>query len=132
MNAAELLAELESRGISLRPEGDAIRYICPKGALTDELREAIRERKLELVALLKSRESVHNVNEWPPECLEAEKRFGSFESKLYPLLGGEVEIPGGRGVLWQVLSSKRVGVVIGENGEKQVRFFEAAAIRPVS
>ena len=53
MTPTDLLAELKRRGITLRPEGaDAIRYTAPRGAMTDELREAIRAHKHELLRLL--------------------------------------------------------------------------------
>lgn len=52
MTPSDLLAECTRRGIALRPEGEAIRYSCPKGAMTDELRSLIREHKAALLALL--------------------------------------------------------------------------------
>lgn len=48
----ELLATLEERGIELTPDGDQIHYRAPRGALTHELREAIRLHKPRLLALL--------------------------------------------------------------------------------
>lgn len=124
MTPSELLAELERRGIILRPEGDAIHYTAPKGAMTDELREAIRRHKPEIIALLR-----HN-GSWPPECLEAEQRFGCPEARLYPLLGKTVRTPEGTGTLWQVLSAKRIGVVLGADGQRHVAYFSLEEVEP--
>ncbi|MDI6894842.1 MAG: hypothetical protein QME70_09605 [Bacillota bacterium] len=52
MTLEELLAECARRGIELGPVGSDIRYSCPKGAMSDELREAIRRQKAELLRLL--------------------------------------------------------------------------------
>ncbi|HHY94540.1 MAG TPA: hypothetical protein GX513_05965 [Firmicutes bacterium] len=52
MTPSDLLAGLKGRGITLQPEGDALRYSAPKGAMTDDLRAAIREHKAALLALL--------------------------------------------------------------------------------
>ncbi len=41
---------------------------------------------------------------WPPECLEAERKFGSRAARLYPLIDvpGGVMTPMGQGALWNV------------------------------
>jgi hypothetical protein len=48
----ELLEALQRRGVELRPEGQALHYRCPKGALTDGLRAQIQEHKTEIMAVL--------------------------------------------------------------------------------
>ena len=55
MNAAELLAELNRRGVALEAVGDRLRYDAPKGALTPELRAAMAEHKAELLELIDRR-----------------------------------------------------------------------------
>jgi hypothetical protein len=54
MNTAKLIEELRSRGVLLEAAGDRIRVDAPKGALTPELRLVLTDRKLEIIALLKS------------------------------------------------------------------------------
>lgn len=55
MNAAELLSELERRGVALEAAGDRLRFDAPRGALTPELRTAMAEHKAELLGLLDRR-----------------------------------------------------------------------------
>lgn len=57
MTTAELLVALESRGIELTADGEALRYRAPKDALTESLRRALAEHKAELLALLRDREA---------------------------------------------------------------------------
>ncbi|MCW5967585.1 MAG: hypothetical protein KIT57_03665 [Blastocatellales bacterium] len=52
MTLDTLLDELQERGIELTPAGDRLRYRAPQGALTPELKQAIAERKPELLAIL--------------------------------------------------------------------------------
>lgn len=131
MDANTLFKRLQELGCELQADGDRLRVDAPKGILSDELCEAIRRHKPEIVALLQSREkeNVRNLDVWPAESLEAESRFGCPEARLYPFLGKTVQTPQGAGVLWQVLSKERVGVVI-ENGERRVVYFSLPEIGP--
>ena len=52
MTAAELLADLKHQGFTLTPEGNRL-YIVPGSRLTPKLRQAIRERKQELLTLIR-------------------------------------------------------------------------------
>ncbi len=52
MTAATLLEELRTRGVELRPHNGRIALRDPAGALTADLRQAIEERRTELLALL--------------------------------------------------------------------------------
>lgn len=52
MIALQVLTELRHRGVELIPEGTAIRYRGPKGAMTPELRQALADHKGELLSLL--------------------------------------------------------------------------------
>lgn len=54
MSAAKLIEELRSRGVLIEAAGDRIRVDAPKGAVTPELCEALADRKIEIIALLKS------------------------------------------------------------------------------
>jgi hypothetical protein len=52
MKPAELVADLARRGFALARAGDGIR-VCPASALTDDLRQVIRDNKAALLALLR-------------------------------------------------------------------------------
>jgi hypothetical protein len=53
MSAADLLADLTRRGFCLEPRrGGSIFVRPPRGALTDQLRQRIRDQRAELLALL--------------------------------------------------------------------------------
>ncbi|MBO3457408.1 non-ribosomal peptide synthetase [Aetokthonos hydrillicola Thurmond2011] len=52
MNRKELLAELEKRGVTLWVENDKLNIEAPKGVLTPELRDSLREHKQEIIRLL--------------------------------------------------------------------------------
>ena len=49
---AELLNELQTKGITLTVDGDKLHYKGPRGALTPELIEGLRERKAEIISLM--------------------------------------------------------------------------------
>jgi len=53
MTTKELLSKLEKAGVKLAVAGSKLRYDAPAGVLTPELKEALREHKPELVALLR-------------------------------------------------------------------------------
>lgn len=52
MTVMEILNELHSRGVTVEAAGDRLRVDAPKGAVTPELREALAERKTEVLALI--------------------------------------------------------------------------------
>ena len=52
MTAAELITELEARGVLIEVTGDRLRVDAPKGAITPELRAALTARKAEVLAIL--------------------------------------------------------------------------------
>jgi amino acid adenylation domain-containing protein len=58
LNPNELLDELARRDVTLWTDGDDVRYRGPRGALTPELREALRESKAQVVAILRERARV--------------------------------------------------------------------------
>jgi hypothetical protein len=53
MTPRELLAECHRRGIALEPSGETLHYRSPKGALSEDLKAALVERKSEILALLR-------------------------------------------------------------------------------
>ncbi|MEW6457620.1 MAG: hypothetical protein AB1441_00900 [Bacillota bacterium] len=52
MNVNELIWELQRRGITLEPAGDKLRWRGPKGAMTPELLDQLRDHKAEVLGLL--------------------------------------------------------------------------------
>lgn len=52
MTAPALLAELRQRGVTVRADGGKLRFVAPRGTLTDELRQAIQRNRASLLALL--------------------------------------------------------------------------------
>ena len=52
MNTAELLTEVQRRGIQLRAEGASLHYQAPKGTLTADLRAKLKAHKAELLTAL--------------------------------------------------------------------------------
>ena len=73
----QLLFDLKMRGIRLGLDGDELRVSAPRGALTDELKEALRANKDQLRDLLQ-RSGAND--EAPPPALEADRknRFEPF------------------------------------------------------
>ena len=97
-----LLKRLHSLNVKLIPCGDELRFKAPKGALSPELVQELREHKADLLSML---------------------RYGIPAARLYPYLGKAVKVPSGEGILWQVFAD-RVGVVIGG----KVRFYKQEEI----
>ena len=52
MNAPELLAELNGRGVRLTSHGDRLAYDAPAGVMTPDLAERVKACKAELLAIL--------------------------------------------------------------------------------
>jgi len=55
MTPAELLAKLERLNVKVSLAGDKLRLEAPAGVLTPELKEALRQHKAALIALLSGR-----------------------------------------------------------------------------
>ena len=56
MSLAELLSELNRRGLEVWADGEQLRLRGPKGAANQELRQALSQRKSELLTLLRERD----------------------------------------------------------------------------
>jgi hypothetical protein len=65
--------------------------------------------------------------DWPRECIESEKRMGMRYARLFPLLGREVRIPSGRGVLVQVFAERVAVIVSGK-----INFLSPDKVLPLS
>jgi len=66
MSIANLIAELEHRGILLSLADGEIRYRSPKGALTEADRQALRARRDQIVEYLKSRNAARGLKNAQP------------------------------------------------------------------
>jgi hypothetical protein len=67
---------------------------------------------------------------WPPESLDAERRFAQPHAKLFPFLGRKVRTPDGPGTLLQVFAD-RVTVVL-DSELHRCSFFAPGAIEPMA
>lgn len=98
-----------------------VRFRAPAGDKdTPEAAEALgvlRAHREEAAALLA----------WPHESWEAAARFGHADALLYPYLGREVDTPGGRAVLRQVLGG---WAVVARAGAERVERVRASDARP--
>ncbi len=119
MNAAELLVDLSERGVQVRPDGDLLR-LRPKSRLTAGLLAEVKTHKPDLLTLLGT--------DWPPQCLEAAKRFRVPYACLYPLIGKTVETPGGPGKLLQVLGR---AAAVRLKSQSKVKYLDWRTIRPL-
>ena len=57
MNTLDLLAELKRLNVKVTINGDKLRLEAPAGVLTPEMKEAIRQQKPALIALLEAEEA---------------------------------------------------------------------------
>jgi hypothetical protein len=96
MTPLDLLAELERRNVKVSLAGDKLRLEAPAGVLTPEIKEALRQHKAALIALLSGRPV--EVLFWPgvksnvyrarQTCLEAEgclQLTREVDCRLFPL-----------------------------------------------
>lgn len=67
---------------------------------------------------------------WPPESLEAERRFGPPHARLFPFIGRKVRTPRGIGTLIQVFA-ERVTVLLDSELNK-CTFFRPCEVQPAS
>lgn len=73
ISAAELLIELQHRGIRIRADGDKV-CLSPANAVMPELVEAIRTRKLDLLALLREQAEIDRIARLDAERREADRQ----------------------------------------------------------
>ena len=66
MTTADLLVELEQRGVRIEAHGDRLRY-APRSAVTDGLLEQLKLHKAELLALLRPTRDIVSV---PPVAVQ--------------------------------------------------------------
>jgi len=115
--SAALIADLRGRGFVLEPRGERLHVEAPAdGVLPPDLLTELRARKPEILCLLQI-ESEHlaaAADGWPPESLDAVRRFRSWHARLYPFLGKTVSTPRGAGRLVQVFPERASVILPGE------------------
>ena len=57
MNAKTLIDNLHRRGVRLRIDGEVLRWFAPVGVVTEADLSALRERKAEVLAILREEQS---------------------------------------------------------------------------
>ena len=57
MNVPVILADLHRRGVRLRFDGDRLRWFAPVGVVTEADLSALREHKVEVLAILREEET---------------------------------------------------------------------------
>lgn len=69
---------------------------------------------------------------WPPESLEAERKFGVPYARLFPFIGRKVRTPEGAGVLLQVFRERCAVLLDSKVNGHRMDFFPPTEIEPVS
>ncbi|HVR10577.1 MAG TPA: hypothetical protein VMW75_21205 [Thermoanaerobaculia bacterium] len=115
-----MLETLARLSLSIAVDCDGLVVKGRRSALTPDLKQAIRDHKAELVSLVAA-------DGWPPESLDAERRFGRWHARLYPLIGKTVATPRGAGRLAQVFP-ERGSVILPD--EAVVGVFAPEELRP--
>ena len=64
----DLISRLEALGCRVSLDGDKLNLSAPKGVLTDELREEIRQRRSEVIQYLQASEATRHGNEAPRDA----------------------------------------------------------------
>ena len=59
MTAAALVADLRKRGVALAVAGDRLHWRAPKGVMIDEMREALRRHKPQVLEILTAHRQGH-------------------------------------------------------------------------
>jgi hypothetical protein len=121
MDAVELLEELTARHFRVEADGESLRVVGPRGSLSPDLDEEIRENKRELLVLAP-------LQGWPPESLDCVRRFRQPHARLFPFLGRAVITPQGRGMLLQVFTD--LAAVALDQEPRRAVFFLPSDIRP--
>ncbi|MCH8979260.1 MAG: hypothetical protein IH945_08460 [Armatimonadetes bacterium] len=93
--AAQIIADLDSRGVSIRPDGDLLR-LSPRSALTDADRENLRALKTEVLAEL------HRPSR--AAALSAQTRHEPGRLVTHPWIGSEVNDGEVHGILRVVIA----------------------------
>ena len=134
------LEDLESWKVRLTLENESIRvvYRCRPSAHAAVLSAIaiLREHKQEAITLLteKARGGSRGPQNWPAESLDARKRFGCLEARLYPFIGRQVRTPLGLGKLLQVFKTSVMVILDIEattpEKDQKVRLFDPTDICP--
>ena len=88
---------------------DRVRYSVPAGnPEMPGLLAQLRQRRDEVKRLLRQ------LANWPPESLDAQRRFGQPHARLFPFLGRKVWTPEGAGTLLQVFADRVIVLLDSE------------------
>lgn len=105
MSTAEFLSHVRSMGVNLWVDGDDLRYSAPKGAMTQDLRAELAERKVEILGFLRETHAGGGSAKSPPETDEAAPEPG--ETSVAPRTPAEEVLAG----IWvEVLGVAQVGI----------------------
>jgi hypothetical protein len=124
---ADILAELSSRGVAVRVDGEVLR-LRPKAALDDDLQARVKDHKREIIHVL-TKSKPADGESWPPESIDAERRFGQPHARLFPFLGRKVRTPSGPGTLIQIFADR--ATVILDSELQKCAVFRPERIEPV-
>ena len=93
MTATALLDELRTKGVHLTLEGQHVAVDAPKGVLTDDVRQAIRQHKAALLALLAQPAPAHDAAATAPSTQEVCPRQEHASPLPPPYPGSPVGAP---------------------------------------
>jgi hypothetical protein len=79
MNATALLEELSKLGVIVTTSGRLLELDAPRGVITAELREDLRQHKFEIISLLQSESDVAHSNEYIELLYVFEERAAIME-----------------------------------------------------
>jgi hypothetical protein len=147
VTAETLVTSLEQKGIRLRIEGENLKLQAPadkvpgpdtiarlkenKGAVLEYLRQREPPREIQFSSFPDYRGwKTGKLEIWPPESLDAERRFGQPHAKLFPFIGRKVRTPAGPGTLLQVFA-ERVTVLLDSELSK-CAWFPPGEVEPAS
>jgi len=115
MTVAELVDALLAMGVAIEVDGEALRYHAPRGAMTPEVKRAMRENKAELLELLRSDEAASSM---PPRVLAGHRlEKVVWETEKAVIFEDEY------GLCWRYLRSwgQAWPVIISERGSRRRR-----------
>jgi hypothetical protein len=102
-----------------------------KTAVLEYLRERARPRESQFSSFPTPIAcKTEKLGDWHPKSLDAERRVGQPNAKLFPFIGRKVRTPGGPGTLLQVFA-ERVTVLL-DSELSRCSFFRPTEIEPVS
>ena len=147
MTTEILVTELERKGVRLVAQGQNLKLQAPADRVPSAKTIAeLREKRAAILEYLRERKQApatqfssfptpiacktEKLGDWHPKSLDAERRVGQPNAKLFPFIGRKVRTPGGPGTLLQVFA-ERVTVLL-DSELSRCSFFRPTEIEPVS